>query len=75
MNMTKQQAIALFGDGAALGRALGITKGAISQWPDDLDQGKTDRVIGALIRLGRAVPDGFATPTPPPAASEQPATA
>jgi transcriptional repressor of cell division inhibition gene dicB len=73
MKLTKQQAIALFGDGVALGRALGITKGAISQWPEELDQSKTDRVIGALIRLGKPVPDGFAAsvepiPTQPAAA-------
>lgn len=63
MKLTKQQAAALFGDGVGLARALGITKGAISQWPEELDQSKTDRVIGALIRLGKPVPDGFAAPS------------
>jgi DNA-binding transcriptional regulator YdaS (Cro superfamily) len=50
--MTKQQAIAMFGSGAKLARALGITRGAVSQWPDDLDQDRTDRVNGAALRLG-----------------------
>lgn len=68
MNLTKQQAAAFFGNGAALGRALGISKGAISQWPEELDQSQTDRVIGALVRLGKPVPDGFAAPTEPAAA-------
>ncbi|PTB23490.1 hypothetical protein C9I56_39060 [Paraburkholderia caribensis] len=62
MTLTKQQAISFFGDGVRMAEALGITKGAISQWDDDLDQGKTDRVIGALVRLGLPVPEGFAAP-------------
>jgi transcriptional repressor of cell division inhibition gene dicB len=62
MNLTKQQAIAMFGDGVRMAEALGVTKGAISQWPEELDQGKTDRVIGALVRLGKPVPDGFVPP-------------
>ncbi|SDV49230.1 Cro/CI family transcriptional regulator [Chitinasiproducens palmae] len=59
MNLTKQQAIAIFGTGAELGRALGITKGAISQWPEELDQKQTAMVIGAAVQSGRAVPRGF----------------
>jgi hypothetical protein len=70
MNLTKQQAVAMFKNGAALGRALGITKGAISQWPDQLDQKQTAMVIGAAVQLGLAVPDGFIAPL-----AEQPATA
>lgn len=59
MNLTKQQATAIFGSGAALARALGITKGAVSQWPDILDQQRTAMVIGAAVQQGKAVPDGF----------------
>lgn len=59
MNMTKQQAIAMFGTGVALARALGITKGAISQWSDDLDQKQTAMVIGAAVQLGKPVPGEF----------------
>jgi DNA-binding transcriptional regulator YdaS (Cro superfamily) len=34
-SLTKQQAIELFGTGTALADSLGISKGAVSQWPDD----------------------------------------
>lgn len=57
--LTKQQAVAIFGSGAAIGRALGISKGAVSQWPENLDQKQTAMVIGAAVQLGKAVPDGF----------------
>lgn len=57
--LTKQQAVSIFGSGAALGRALGISKGAISQWPDMLDQKQTAMVIGAAVQIGKPVPDGF----------------
>jgi hypothetical protein len=69
MNLTKQQAIAIFGDGVRLAEALGLTKGAISQWPDDLDQKRTAMVIGAAVQLGKAVPDGFIAPFEQPAAA------
>ncbi|HEP6427758.1 Cro/CI family transcriptional regulator [Burkholderia cenocepacia] len=59
MNLTKQQATAIFGSGAALARALGITKGAVSQWPEILDQQRTAMVIGAAVQHGKTVPDGF----------------
>lgn len=59
MNLTKRQAIAIFDSGAALGRALGLTKGAISQWPEILDQQRTAAVIGAAVQLGKPVPPGF----------------
>lgn len=62
MNMTKKQAIEIFGSGAALGRALGITKGAVSQWSDQLDQRQTAMVIGAAVQTGRKVPSGFVAP-------------
>lgn len=57
--MTKKQAIAIFGTGAALGRALGITKGAISQWSDELDRRYTAMVIGAAVQTGKKVPAEF----------------
>ncbi|EGD06605.1 hypothetical protein B1M_00465 [Burkholderia sp. TJI49] len=60
MNLTKQQATDIFGSGAALARALGITKGAVSQWPDQLDQQRTAMVIGAAVQHGKPIPDGFA---------------
>lgn len=60
--MTKQDAIAAFGSGAALARALGITRGAVSLWPAVLDQARIDRIRGAALRLGKAVP-GEAQPS------------
>lgn len=51
--MTKKEAAELFGNYADLARALGITKQAISGWPDDLRQEQVDRVNGAAIRLGK----------------------
>lgn len=64
MNLTKQQAIAIFGTGAALARALGLTKGAIPQWPDELDTQRTAAVIGAAVQRGFAdrIPAGFIPP-------------
>ncbi|KKB61049.1 hypothetical protein WM40_25540 [Robbsia andropogonis] len=65
MVLTKQQAIDMFGSGAALGRAVGVTKAAVWQWADPLDQRQTDMVVGAAMRLGKALPEGFNyAPTP-----------
>lgn len=50
--MTKNDAANLFNGIPALALALGITRHAIYQWPDDLRQEQQDRVIGAAIRLG-----------------------
>lgn len=51
--MRKETAIAIFGSGAALGRAIELTRGAIHNWPDELDQRKSDLVIGAALRLNK----------------------
>jgi hypothetical protein len=69
MELTKKQAIAIFGDGVKLARALGLSKGAISQWPDLLDQKRTAMVIGAAVQHGKSVPDGFIAPQEQPAAA------
>ncbi len=52
--MDKQSVIKLFGNGAAVGRAVGCTKGAVCNWPDPLPPRIADRVIAALVRAGRA---------------------
>lgn len=55
--MTKIEAADLFGGTqSALARALDMTRGGISQWPEDLTEAQTDRVLGAAIRLGRDIP-------------------
>ena len=53
----KKIAISLFKSGAALGRALKVTRGAIHNWPDDLDVRRSDQVIGAAIRLNLITPE------------------
>lgn len=55
--MKKHLAIALFGSGAALGRALGVTRGAVHNWPNNLTQRQQDEVIGAALRLGKLTPE------------------
>lgn len=50
--MTKTDAIRLFGTQAALGRALGLSRGRISQWDEELTQRQADLVMGAALRLG-----------------------
>ncbi|WP_302945262.1 hypothetical protein [Turicimonas muris] len=51
--MDKKTATSLFGSGAALGRALGISKAAIGNWHENLSQRQQDEVIGAAIRLNK----------------------
>lgn len=52
--MTKHEALSLFGGKAIdVARALRITPQAVYQWPEELDQERTDRVIGAAVRLGK----------------------
>ena len=60
--MSKADAIAIFGTAAELSRAIGVTRSAIAQWPDRLDQGQSDRVVGAAVRLGLTdrLPAGYA---------------
>ncbi len=56
MIISKQQAIELFGSSTKLGRALKLSRSAISQWPEELDQWRIDVVIGAALRLGKLRP-------------------
>ena len=58
--MKKIEAINLFGGKATfLAKALGKTKSAISQWPEDLDENQINMVIGAAYRHGVYIPDQF----------------
>lgn len=54
--MDKKIAISLFGSGAALGRALGISRTAVGFWPETLTIRQQDEVIGAAIRLNKITP-------------------
>ncbi|MEW5248892.1 Cro/CI family transcriptional regulator [Microbulbifer sp. 2201CG32-9] len=49
---TKQQARELFGSYTAIAGALEITKGAISQWPEELPKKIKDRVMWAAHKRG-----------------------
>lgn len=55
--MNKKTAISLFGSGAALGRALGISRTAIGFWPETLTIRQQDEGIGAAIRLNKITPE------------------
>jgi hypothetical protein len=51
--MTKKSAVALFDTQAGLARAVGLSAGRISQWPELLTQKQADLVMGAALRLGK----------------------
>lgn len=52
--ISKAQAADLFGGTlTSLARALGITKQAINNWPDQLSDRQTNEVIGAALMQGR----------------------
>lgn len=57
VGMQKKTAIEIFGSGAALARAVGVTRGAVWLWPDVLTTRQQDEVIGAAIRLGKITPE------------------
>lgn len=57
--MTKSQAISLFGTRQQdLADAVGVSRSAIAQWPEDLPQRQIDIVVGAAYRLGKLPSDG-----------------
>lgn len=53
----------MFGTGAALARAVGLTRGRISQWDHELTQKQADLVTGAAMRLGKMRPAGAQSPS------------
>lgn len=55
--MEKDTAISIFGSGASLARALGVTRAAIGNWSKALTQRQQDEVIGAALRLGKLTPE------------------
>lgn len=58
--MTKAHAITIFGSIPKLAASIGITRQAIYQWPDILDQRLTDEINGAALRLGLIKPEQIA---------------
>ncbi|MDX8402515.1 MAG: Cro/CI family transcriptional regulator [Mariprofundaceae bacterium] len=63
--MNKKLAIKTFGSGAALARAIGVSKSAVSSWPDELPPRIADRVIAACVRQGIDPAPLLATPPGP----------
>ncbi|MCZ6897660.1 MAG: hypothetical protein O7D95_02975 [Betaproteobacteria bacterium] len=53
--MNKQIALDIFGSQAALGRAVGRHRATIWHWSDELTQSQADEVVGAAIRLRKAI--------------------
>ena len=51
--MTIKHAISIFGSKVKIARALGVSPQAIQQWPDPLNQRRTDEINGAALRLGK----------------------
>ena len=49
----------IFGSFTKAADALGVTKGSISSWPEELSQHHIDRIRGACVRLGIYNPDTF----------------
>lgn len=50
--MTKEQAKQIFGGtDRKMADAIGVTRSAVTQWPEVLTQEQEDRVIGAAVRL------------------------
>ena len=49
----------IFGSFTKAADALGVTKGSISSWPEELSQHHIDRIRGACVRLGIYNPEIF----------------
>jgi len=52
LDMKKNILKKIFGSFTKAADALGVTKGSISSWPEELSQHHIDRVRGACFRLG-----------------------
>lgn len=55
--MTKEDVISFLGSGQKLAELIGVTHGAISQWPSNLSRAKKDQILGAMRRKGIAHPE------------------
>ena len=54
--MKKQDIKKLWNTYAEAARSIGITKGAITNWPEVLSPIQRDRVIAAALREGKPIP-------------------
>lgn len=57
--MKKNEAIKLFGNCSEAARAIGVTRSAVSKWPDPLTRAIRDRVVAAALRKKIPLPDSF----------------
>ena len=48
--MRKSDVMSMFGSGAAVAKAIGVTRQAVYQWPEVLPPRIEDRVMAALAR-------------------------
>ena len=68
--MDKSEAIALLGGSAiAAAEAIGISKSAVYQWPDELPPTISDRVLAALWRKSQGLPPPQREAEPEPKAA------
>lgn len=61
--MKKEILKTLWGNYSKAAQALGITKGAVSQWKETLELDEQDRVRGAALRTGVYKPEFFPSPS------------
>lgn len=61
LGMKKNILKKIFGSFTKAADALGVTKGAITFWPEELSQHHIDRIRGACVRLGIYNPEIFET--------------
>ena len=54
--MEKVKALKALGGASAAAAAIGISAAAVSKWPAVLPRRIADRVVAALVRMGRPVP-------------------
>lgn len=54
--MTKSQAIEHFGSAAELARAIGVSRSAISHWPEEIPRGRQYQI--EVLTSGRLTADG-----------------
>jgi len=53
--MKKKLAMKIFGNGVRMAEALNVKSQAIYKWPDELNQRRTDEIVGAAIRLRKDI--------------------
>ena len=73
--MEKVKALGALGGTSAAAAAIGISAAAVSKWPTVLPRRITDRVVAALVRMGRPVPPDALYGTPVISTKKEPSDA